>query len=128
MIEFRELLKKYLNHNWEHVYLEHIDNPDFLDNIEDIAFIKLIKYRKNLYAVENLWSGMMECSRSVGTFYRATCNLNNEFISPLCKIVDRLIILLMGDDYDKSFTEKELFAFGYPDVTDDELLQMDWDL
>ena len=34
----------------------------------------------------------------------------------------------MGDDYDKSFTEKELFQFGYPDVTDDELyeMEMDW--
>ena len=34
----------------------------------------------------------------------------------------------MGDDYDKSFTEKELFAFGYPDVTDDEIYQMDMDI
>ena len=30
MIEFCELLKKYLKHDWEHVYLEQIDNPAFL--------------------------------------------------------------------------------------------------
>ena len=128
MIEFCELLKKYLKHDWEHVYLEHIDNPTFLDDIGDIAFVKLIEYRKKLYAIENVWSGMMECSRSVGTIYEVTRNLIHEHISPLCQIIDRMIILLMGDDYDKSFTERELFAFGYPDVTDDELFQMDLDL
>ena len=70
----------------------------------------------------------MECSRSVGTFYVVTRNLIHEHIGPLCQIIDRMIILLIGDDYDKSFTERELFAFGYPDVTDDELFQMDLDL
>ena len=32
--------------------------------------------------------------------------------------------ILMGDDYDKSFTEAELLPFGYPDVTDRELQDM----
>ncbi len=128
MIEFRELLKKYLKHDCDRVYLEQIDNPDFLDSTKGIAFLKLMEYRKKLHAVENVWSGMMECSRSVATIYRVTSNLIHEHIGPLCQIIDRMIILLMGDDYDKSFTEKELFAFGYPDVTEDELFQMDLDL
>jgi hypothetical protein len=38
--------------------------------------------------------------------------------------MDRMLVLLMGDDYDKSFTEMELLSFGYPDVTDEELEDM----
>ena len=36
-----------------------------------------------------------------------------------------MLILLMSDDNDKTFTEKELFAFGYPDVTDKELYDLE---
>jgi hypothetical protein len=35
-----------------------------------------------------------------------------------------MLVLLMGDDFDRSFTEEELLPFGYPDVTDDELENM----
>ena len=45
-------------------------------------------------------------------------------IRPACDVIDRMLILLMGDDFDKTFTEKELLSYGYPDVTDDELYQM----
>ena len=41
--------------------------------------------------------------------------------------LDRMLVLLMGDDFDKSFTEEELLPFGYPDVTDDELENMTLD-
>ena len=45
-------------------------------------------------------------------------------IRPACDVIDRMFILLMGDDFDKTFTEKELLSYGYPDVTDDELENM----
>ena len=32
-----------------------------------------------------------------------------------------MLVLLMDDDFDRSFTEEELLPFGYPDVTDEEL-------
>ena len=35
-----------------------------------------------------------------------------------------MLVLLMGDDYGKSFSEEELLPFGYPDVTDEELENM----
>ena len=35
-----------------------------------------------------------------------------------------VLVLLMGDDYDKSFTEAGLLSYGYPDVTDRELEDM----
>lgn len=36
-------------------------------------------------------------------------------------------MLLMGDDYDKSFIEAELLPYGYPDVTNKELEDMTFD-
>ena len=36
-----------------------------------------------------------------------------------------MLILLMGDDYDQSFSEKELLKHGYPNVTDDEIQDME---
>ena len=38
-----------------------------------------------------------------------------------------MLLLLMGDDFDKTFTEEELFEYGYPDVTDKELYEMNMD-
>jgi hypothetical protein len=40
-------------------------------------------------------------------------------------IVDRMLILLMGDDYDKTFTEEELYEYGYPKISDEELYKME---
>ena len=42
----------------------------------------------------------------------------------VCNIIDRMLVLLMGDDFGKSFSEEELLPFGYPDVTDEELEDM----
>lgn len=75
-----------------------------------------------------MWSGLLECNKTIGMFYYATTSLCNKYINPIDHIICRMLLLLMGDDYDKSFTEKELFAFGYPDVTDDEIYQMDMDI
>ena len=54
-----------------------------------------------------------------------TQGLNSEFLWPLCKIVDKMIILLMGDDYDKTFIEEELYEYGYPKISDEEIYKME---
>ena len=67
MNELRELVKHKLRKDFKYDYIaSFVDDPDFLKSGTDIVFRKLIEYRKKLYAVENNWSGMMECSRSVG--------------------------------------------------------------
>ena len=60
--------------------------------------------------------------------YQTTKSLYDRHIKVVCDIIDEMLILLMGDDYDKTFTEKELFQYGYPDVTDEELeeMELDW--
>ena len=68
---------------------------------------------------------MMECSQSIGSICELTRDLNRKYLLPLCMIVDRMIILLMGDDYDKTFTIEELYVYGYPKISDEELYKME---
>lgn len=84
----------------------------------------LFRYRKCLYKVENTWSGVMECSHTVAIGIKATDNLYQAHIKAASDVLDRMLVLLMGDNYDKSFTEAELLPFDYPDVTDRELEDM----
>lgn len=127
MSEFRELAKKYLRRTPRYDFIvQAVDSPDFLkSDVEvSIVFCKLMEYRKKLYAIQDIWSGMMECSRSVGTVYEVTEDLTREFIGPLSQVLDRMLVLLMGDDYDKVFMVEDLTQFGYPDVTDKEFNRM----
>lgn len=124
MKEFRELLKQNLYADYNKKY---VDSPDFHRNEYDVLqfFRELFRYRKKLYKLSMVWGGVWECSRSIGLVIETTTYLHHKQIRPVCEVIDRMLILLMGDDYDKSFTEKELFQYGYPDVTDEELYQME---
>lgn len=123
MNEFRRLLKENLDND---ILKERVDGSRFIRGNRDILhlFQALFEYRKRLYEVEHAWSGMQECPMSVVMVVKATNSLYQKHIKPMSDIIDRLLVLLMGDDYDKTFTEKELLPFGYPDVTDRELQDM----
>ena len=84
----------------------------------------MFRYRKSLYRLENIWSGMMECSSTIALAIKVTENLNQTQIKVISNVIDTMLVLLMGDDYDQPFTEEELLHFGYPDVTDEELEDM----
>lgn len=126
MNEFRRLLKENLDDDY---LKERIDGSRFIRGNRDIhyLFMALFEYRKRLYEVEHAWSGMLECPMSVVMVVKTTNSLYQKYIKGVCDVIDRMLILLMGDDYDKAFTEKELLPFGYPDVTDDELQEMIYD-
>lgn len=121
--EFRQLLKPLLDNDY---HKELNNDARFIGGSRDIHYLfeALFKYRKCLYEVENVWSGLMECPMSVSMVYYATKGLYTKHIKGVSDTIDRMLILLMGDDFDKSFTEEELLPFGYPDVTDEELENM----
>lgn len=123
MEELYELLKQNMRHDF---IMRGIDVSHFLKEEHDRLsfFRKLFKYRKELYALDMIWSGVLECSRPIGMVIETTDFLFHNHIRPACDVIDRMLILLMGDDFDKTFTEKELLSYGYPDVTDDELYQI----
>ena len=121
--EFRQLLKPLLDNDY---LKEEINDARFIRGSRDIHYLfeALLKYRKCLYEVENVWSGLMECPMSVSMVYYATQGLYTKHIKGVSDTIDQMLVLLMGDDFDRTFTEEELLPFGYPDVTDDELENM----
>ena len=84
----------------------------------------LFRYRKSLYQVENIWSGMRECSLVIALGIKATNSLYQTHVKAASDVLDRMLVLFMGDDYDRSFSEEKLLPFGYPNVTDEELEDM----
>lgn len=115
-----------LKQNLHDKYSTDLAKPDILKGIRERKnlFETLFRYRKSLYGVENTWAGVMECSHTVAIGIKTTDNLYQAHIKAASDVLDRMLVLLMGDDYDKSFTEAELLPFGYPDVTDRELEDM----
>ena len=125
MDEFREIIRQSISAT--PVY-ERLLSDSFINEADiKLAFEKLFKFRKGIFALEHQWSGVLECSPSLGLIYRATNMLYSTHIGKVCGIIDRMLLLLMGDDFDKTFTEEELFEYGYPDVTDKELYEMNMD-
>ena len=122
--EFCQLLRKGL-HNDE-LYMHYANNSKWFDvnRDRDYLFSELFRYRKTLYELESAWSGMLECPFTVSFAIKATKNLYQEHIKVVSDTLDKMLILLMGDDYEKSFTEEELIPFGYPDITDEKLEEM----
>ena len=115
-----------LKQNLHDKYSTDFATPDFLKGVRERRdlFKTLFQYRKSLDKVENTWSGVMECSHIVAIGIKATDNLYQTHIKAASDILDRMLMLLMGDDYDRTFTEAELLPYGYPDVTDRELEDM----
>jgi len=118
-----------LKQNLHDKYSTALVNPDFLKGIQGRRdlFETLFRYRKSLYKVENIWSGVMECSHTIALAIKATNSMYQTHFKAASDVLDRMLVLLMGDDYDKSFIEAELLPYGYPDVTDEELEDMIFD-
>lgn len=118
--EFRQLLKPLLDNDY---LKEEINDARFIRGSFDIPYLfeALFEYRKCLYEVENVWSGLIECPMSVSIVVSATKDLYAKHIKGISETIDKMLVLLMGDDFDRSFTEEDLLPFGYPDITDEEL-------
>lgn len=124
--EIRKIVKENLHNDFE---LLQIDKKDFLSHSmnQGVAFMLLFRYEKAICDLMSVWSGVIETSLPIGMLMRATINIERKQLSPIQYFVNKILLLLMGDDFDKSFTEKELFQYGYPDVTDDEIYQIELD-
>lgn len=115
-----------LSQNLRDKYSKSSIKPDHLKGIRERRdlFKILFRYRKSLYRVENIWSGMMECSSTIALAIKVTENLNQTQIKVISNGIDKMLVLLIGDDYDRSFSEEKLQCFDYPNVTDEELEDM----
>lgn len=57
--------------------------------------------------------GKEECSHTIALGIKAANSMYQTHIKTASDVLDRMLVLLMGDDYDKSFTEAELLPFEY---------------
>ena len=84
----------------------------------------LLMYRVNLDSISHTYDGVFECSRAFMNGICHTRSINEEIMNLVNDKIDRVIFLLLGDKYEKTFTVGELKEkHGYPDMTDEELLQ-----
>ena len=123
MEQFRGLVKEHIKRNRD-FFTEVFDAPCYIDCDLFVVFKILMKYRKSLQTALDTWNSVLECNHVVASIYQMTRELNHEYLLPLCNIVDRMLILLMGNDYDRTFTVEELYEFGYPKISDEELFDM----
>ena len=87
-------------------------------------FEALLMYRVNLDSINHTYDGVFECSKAFMNGICHTRAINEEIMNLVNDKIDRVIFLLLGDKYEKTFTVGELKEkHGYPDMTDAELFQ-----
>ena len=122
--DFRQLLKIFLLNPFEKIRLDGI----IIENSHDIEgfFVPLFKYRKALYKLSDINAGVISlCGEKDYLIEVATRYIYRNHLEKITHIIDDMLVSLMANDFDRSFTEEELLAFGYPDVSDKELEDLD---
>lgn len=94
-----------------------------------ILFKELMKYRITIEKQVHYWGGVFEATKGYALAIDVTKQLYNEKICSANSIIDKILILLLGDDFNRSLCEQELIEkYGYPIVTDEELhdMELEW--
>lgn len=137
--------KNVLNYFYSGILIDENCNDAKIKEIEDIAgkrfenrsspfeednpvkmrqemFEALLMYRVNLDSINHTHDGVFECSRAFMNGICHTRAINEEIMNLVNDKVDRVIFLLLGDKYEKTFTVDELREkYGYPNMSDSEL-------
>ena len=91
-------------------------------------FVSLLIYRLQLESIHYAYNGVYEYGKDFAYGMTYAQNVNKEIMQLVKEKVDRLIFLLLGDKYDKTFTVSELKEkYGYPSLSDQELQQVIFD-
>lgn len=123
IIKFRELIRSQLTSDTSKQIIDEWDFFSFPADAE-IYFSKLMKIRKRLYTIEKM------CPETIGNDRRSPIdevikNIYDEQLAPICQLLDKMLILLMGDLYDRTFTAEQLYDCGYPAVTEEEMKKIE---
>ena len=87
-------------------------------------FEALLMHRVNLDSINHTYDGVFECSKAFMNGICHTRTVNEEIMNLVKDKIDRVIFLLLGDKYEKTFTVGELKEkYGYPAISDQELQQ-----
>ena len=107
------------------IYKKCIGNAFSKDNIyssREQLFSLLFEYRFETYKLFTRWKGVY--GKNIGGVMAIdiTQRLYNEKIESINDKLDRFLLSLLGDEFDKILTEIELIDnYDYPDVTEEEL-------
>ena len=97
---------------------------DDLVRMRQEMFEALLMYRVNLDSINHTYDGVFECSKAFMNRICHTRTVNEEIMNLVKDKIDRVIFLLLGDKYEKTFTVGELKEkYGYPAISDQELQQ-----
>ena len=97
---------------------------DDLVRMRQEMFEALLMYRVNLDSISHTYDGVFECSKAFMNGICHTRTVNEEIMNLVKDKIDRVIFLLLGDKYEKTFTVGELKEkYGYPAISDQELQQ-----
>lgn len=91
-----------------------------------IIFQMLMDYRRALIKIKYHWAGVMECNDAGCVTITTTKNMFRQSFKEMDEKLERMMVLLLGDDYDQTFSEIELIQnYGFPAISDKELQEMD---
>lgn len=89
-------------------------------------FYLLFRYRLETYKLSACWDNVLETNIVGAIAIGMTKKLYNEKIESINETLDKLLLLLLGNEFDKTITERELLEkYDYPNVTDEGLREMD---
>ena len=99
-------------------------NREYTSRMQLFSF--LFRYRLETYKLSTYWNNVLETDIAGGIAIDITRKLYNEKIDSINETLDKLLLLLLGDGFSKTFTERELLEdYDYPNVTDEELYEME---
>ena len=89
-------------------------------------FYFLFRYRLETYILSTHWDGVSETDIVGAIAIDMTRKLYNEKIESMNETLDKLLLSLLDDKFNKTFIERELLEdYDYPNVTDRELHEME---
>lgn len=103
-------------------YREYIFNPqrEFVTRIH--IFSILFRYRQETFKLSTYWNNVGATNRVEDMAIAMTKELYKEKMKGINNTLDKLLLLSLGDGFDKTITERELLEkYDYPNVTDEEL-------
>lgn len=85
-------------------------------------FSKMLAYKSAIIKQRQYWNNVYECSVANFIAIKFTERLYSDKLEELNNRLDEMLLLLLGEGYDKEFTEQELIEkYDYPSITDEEL-------
>ncbi len=92
-------------------------------------FGTLIEYYHELNKLRKFGNGYLTCDKATAISILYSRDLYRQHIEEAHQKVGRLILLLMGEKFEKTFTVEQLIdSYGYPAISEEELsdMEIDW--